>query len=200
MSEVAAIILAAGKASRFRAAAGEAGPATKLVAMLDGKPLVRHVAEAALASRARPVVVVTGHAQAEVERALSGLPVAFVHNPDFATGLASSLRAGVAALPAAAAGALVLLGDMPRVSPPVIDALIVAKDATPAAKAIVPVLAGKRGNPALVTRALFPAIAALEGDTGARALLAAAGPDVAEVAMEDAAIAFDVDTPDALAR
>ena len=200
MSEVAAIILAAGKASRFRAAAGESGPATKLIALLDGKPLVRHVAEAALASRARPVVVVTGHAREEVEAALGSLPVAFVHNPDFATGLASSLRAGVGALPAEAAGALVLLGDMPRVSAAVIDALIAAREGAPGAKAIVPVLAGKRGNPALVTRALFPAVAVLEGDVGARALLAAAGLDVAEVAMEDTAIAFDVDTPDALAR
>ena len=62
MSRIAAIILAAGQASRFRAAAGESGPATKLVAQLEGKPLVRHVAEAALASRAAPVIVVTGHA------------------------------------------------------------------------------------------------------------------------------------------
>ena len=200
MSEVAAIILAAGKASRFRAAAGESGPATKLIALLDGKPLVRHAAEAALASRATPVVVVTGHAREEVVAALAGLLVSFVHNPDFATGLASSLRAGVGALPADAAGALVLLGDMPRVSAAVIDALIAAREGAPGAKAIVPVLAGKRGNPALVTRALFPAVAVLEGDVGARALLAAAGLDVAEVAMEDTAIAFDVDTPDALAR
>ncbi len=200
MSDVAALVLAAGKASRFRAAAGEGGPATKLVALLDGKPLVRHVAEAALASRARPVVVVTGHARAEVEAALAGLPVRFVHNPDFATGLASSLRTGVAALPAAAGGAVVLLGDMPRVSAAVIDALLDAREASPGASAVAPATGGRRGNPVLVTRALFPAIMELSGDVGARALLAAAGDGVVETPVDDESIAFDVDTPDALAR
>ena len=199
MSDVAAIILAAGAASRFRAAAGEAGPATKLVALLDGKPLVRRVAEAALASRAGPVIVVTGHARVEVEAALAGLPLTFAHNADFAAGLASSLRVGVAALPASCQGALVLLGDMPRVSSALINTLILARVANPGAKAIVPVYKGVRGNPALIARDLFGSVTTLAGDVGARALLATAGQDVVEVAVEDAAVTFDVDTPDALA-
>ena len=138
MSDVAAIVLAAGSASRFRASAGKNGPVTKLVALLDGKALVRRVAEAALASRARPVIVVTGHARAEVEAALVGLPLRFIHNADFASGLASSLKAGIAAAPADAQGALILLGDMPDLSVGVIDALIAARAAHPGAKAIVP--------------------------------------------------------------
>ena len=197
MSEIAAIVLAAGEARRFRAAAGEAGPPTKLVAIWDGKPIVRRVVEAALASRARPVIVVTGHARAEVERALAGLDVTFVHNPDFATGLASSLRAGVAALPAEAAGATILLGDMPRVDAALIDRLIAAFFAAPGARAAVPVVEGRRGNPALVSRALFADVAALSGDIGARRLLEAAGDAVVEIPA-DAAAAFDVDTPEAL--
>ena len=112
MPDIAAIILAAGRSLRFRAEGGR--EISKLVASLDGKPLVRHVAEAALASRARPVVVVTGHAQEVVEAALAGLPVVFANNAGFAAGLASSLKVGVAALPSGVAGALVLLGDMPR--------------------------------------------------------------------------------------
>lgn len=200
MGDIAAILLAAGSGSRFRAAAGAAGPATKLVALLDGKPLVRRVAEAAVASRARPVIVVTGHARREVEAALAGLDVVFVDNANFAEGLASSLRTGVAAAPASAAGALVLLGDMPLVSAGLIDAMIEAQAAHPGARALVPVLAGKRGNPALITRALFGAVAELEGDVGARALLQAAGDDVVEVSVRDAGVGFDVDTPDALSR
>lgn len=199
MSDVAAIVLAAGSASRFRASAGKNGPVTKLVALLDGKALVRRVAEAALASRARPVIVVTGHARAEVEAALVGLPLRFIHNADFASGLASSLKAGIAAAPADAQGALILLGDMPDLSVGVIDALIAARAAHPGAKAIVPLFGGKRGNPALVSRTLFQAVAQLEGDIGARALIAAAGADIVETPVDDAAIHFDVDTPEVLA-
>ena len=200
MSDIAAVILAAGQASRFRAAAGAEGPTTKLIAMLEGNPLIRHAAEAALASRAAPVIVVTGHAAQAVRAALDGLPVTFIDNPDHATGIASSVRHGIAAIPAYCSGALILLGDMPLVSPDVIGRVIAAFERDPAAKAVAPTYAGKRGNPVLIGRALFPAVAQLNGDTGARPLLAAAGADVREVAFDDEAVAFDVDTPDALKR
>ncbi len=200
MSSVAAIILAAGQASRFRAAAGEAGPATKLVAQMGGKPLVRHVAEAALSSNARPVIVVTGHADEAVRAALDSLPLTFVHNEAYATGLASSLQRGLACVPTDCAGALVLLGDMPLVSPEIIGRLIAAFADTTSTKAVAPVRDGQRGNPVLLSRALFPAVAALSGDVGARALLAAAQGEIVEVPVESRAVTFDVDTPDALAR
>ena len=82
----------------------------------------------ALASQARPVIVVTGHQRERVEAALAGLPVEFVHNPDFADGLGTSLRAGIAALPAEADGVIVCLGDMPQVDAALIDRLIGALD------------------------------------------------------------------------
>ncbi len=122
LSEIAAIILAAGLSSRFGAGPEE----TKLVVPLWGKPLVRNVAEAALASRARPIIVVTGHAAAQVEAALKNRDLSFISNPDYRTGLASSLKAGIAALPETAAGALILLADMPCVSVSLIDRLIQA--------------------------------------------------------------------------
>ena len=200
MSSVAAIILAAGQASRFRAAAGEAGPATKLVAQMDGKPLVRHVAEAALSSNARPVIVVTGHADEAVRAALDSLPLTFVHNGAYATGLASSLQRGLACVPQDCAGALVLLGDMPLVSPEIIGRLIAAFADSPSTRAVAPMRDGQRGNPVLLSRALFPAVAQLSGDVGARALLAAAQGEIVEVPVESRAVTFDVDTPDALAR
>ena len=199
MSKIAAIILAAGQASRFRAAAGAAGPETKLVALLDGSPLVRHVAQAALASRARPVIVVTGHAQGAVRAALEGLPVTFVHNPEYATGLASSLQQGLAQVPPDCDGALVLLGDMPLINAPIIDELIDAFENIPDTKAVAPVRDGMRGNPVLLARALFSAVERLQGDVGARALLAEAKGDVLEVAIASRAVSYDVDTPEALA-
>lgn len=198
MTEVAALILAAGKASRFRAAAGSDAPATKLVALLDGRALVAHVAAAALASRARPVIVVTGHAEAEVRAALADLPVRFVHNPDFADGMSTSLRTGIAALPATVDAAVVLLADMPRVTGPLVDTLIAAFAASPGTGAVVPLVEGRRGNPVLLSRALFAEVAKLRGDVGARPLLQSAGRNVVEVPVTDLAAAFDVDTPGGL--
>src|SRR5437588_7744281 len=164
MSDVAAIILAAGRSTRF---AGDQPGTTKLVAELKGKPLVRHIADAALASAARPVIVVTGHARGFVQDALAGLPLQFVHNKDFATGLASSLRVGIAAVPASASGAIVLLGDMPLVAADLIDQLIRRFEQSSEAEAFVPVTERRRGNPVLLARSLFPAVVQLTGDEGA---------------------------------
>lgn len=196
MADFAAIILAAGQAARYRAGGGM--EASKLIADIGGVPMVRHVALAALASRARPVIVVTGHAQGAVEAALAGLDVGTAHNPLFATGMASSLKAGIAALPAGAAGAVVLLADMPRVEAAVIDQLIEALTANPGACAAVPVFQGRRGNPVALATSLLPAIMTLSGDEGARRLLEGYGA-VVEVAVSDSAVTLDVDTPDALA-
>jgi len=197
MADLAALVLAAGRASRYRAAGG-AEP-TKLIADYRGEPLVRWAVRAALASRARPVVVVTGHARAEVEAALAGLDLGFAHNPDFAEGLATSLRAGVAALPADVAGALVLLGDMPEASAAVADALIDAFAATPGALAAVALYAGRRGNPVLLGRGLFAEVARLTGDEGARGLIAALPPGrIASVEVAEAGVTKDVDRPEDL--
>ena len=86
---IAAVVLAAGRSTRM-------GAENKLLADIGGKPMVRRVVEAALASRARPVLVVTGHQADGVRAALAGLEVAFVDNPDYAVGLSSSLKAGIA--------------------------------------------------------------------------------------------------------
>jgi molybdenum cofactor cytidylyltransferase len=198
MTEVAAIILAAGRSSRYRAGGG--AEVSKLIALYRGEPLVRRVARAALASCARPVVVVTGHARMDVEAALAGLPLVFAFNPDFASGLASSLRVGVAALPPSAPGAVVLLGDMPDVEAAMIDRIVKVFLTSAGALAAVPVHAGRRGNPVLLGRELFTSVARLEGDEGARRLLREAASDrVAEVPFDDAAVTLDIDTPDDLA-
>ena len=188
-------MLAAGTANRYRAA--DPSIATKLVAPIDGVPMVRRVVEAALASRARPVVVVTGHAGPDVRAALEGLSAGFVANPDYATGMASSLAAGLSALPTEVDGGLVLLGDMPGVTAPLLDRLIAAFEADPeGADAVVPVHGGRRGNPALLGRSLFAPAMALSGDEGARRLLI--GGRVFEVPIVDDGVLLDIDDPAAL--
>lgn len=185
----AAVILAAGRSSRM----GTGG--NKLVAKVDGVPVVRRAAEAALASRARPVIVVTGHEQAHIADALHGLDVVLVHNPDFASGMASSLRAGIAAVPADAAGALVLLGDMPLVEAGLLDRLMAAHAPQEGRLICVPVDGGQRGHPVLWSRRYFAELCALEGDIGARHVLAANADAVAEVPVSGEGAFLDVDTP-----
>jgi molybdenum cofactor cytidylyltransferase len=188
---VGAIVLAAGRSTRM-------GGPNKLLAEIGGKPLVRFVAEQALASRATPVIVVTGHERAKVEAALAGLRVRFAHNPDYAAGLSTSLKVGLAALPAEVDGAIVCLGDMPQVTAALIDRMLEAFDPARGALVVVPTIEGKRGNPVVWSRRFFPDLMALEGDVGARHLIATYADAVTEVPLEDSAALTDVDTPDAL--
>lgn len=195
MAEIAAIVLAAGRATRFGSGPGD----SKVFSDWNGAPLVRHVVTTALASKARPTIVVTGHAAARMEAALDGLAVTLVDNPDYATGMASSLKAGLDVVPSTAGGALILLADMPLITRITLDRLVDAfalEDGSP--DAVVPVHAGRRGNPVLIGRALFAAVASLDGDEGARKLLKQAGRRIVECAVEDQGIAIDVDTPETL--
>jgi molybdenum cofactor cytidylyltransferase len=188
---VAAVILAAGRSTRM-------GGPNKLLAELGGKPLVRIVTEQALASKAHGVIVVTGHQADEVEKALRGLKVKFVRNPDFAAGLASSVKGGIAAVPADADAAVVCLGDMPLIDARLIDRLIEAFAPDAGNLIAVPVSDGRRGNPVLWSRRFFQELMTLDGDIGARHLIAKHGEAVAEVAVEGHSAFLDIDTPQAL--
>jgi molybdenum cofactor cytidylyltransferase len=190
---VAAIVLAAGRSTRM-------GGPNKLLAEIGGRPLVRIAVEQALASRARPVVVVTGHQRDKVEAALAGLDIKLVHNPDFAEGLSTSVKAGLGALPDEADGAIVCLGDMPQVTASLIDKLTAAFDPERGALVVVPVIDGKRGNPVVWARRFFPELMAIDGDIGARQVISRYPEAVTEVALADTAALVDVDTPDALDR
>jgi molybdenum cofactor cytidylyltransferase len=189
--KIATVLLAAGRSTRM-------GGPNKLVAEIGGKPLVRIAAEQALASRAKPVIVVTGHQRERVETALAGLPVRFVHNPDFAQGLGTSLRTGITAVPPEADGAIVCLGDMPQVDAALIDRLVSAFDPEKGALVVIPTIEGKRGNPVLWSRRFFPELMAIEGDVGARNLISRYSEAVAEVPVSGNAALVDVDTPEAL--
>lgn len=189
---IACIILAAGRSRRM-------GRVNKLLAEIDGKPMVRWAAEAALASSARPVFVVLGHEAAEVRAALAGLAVTFVDNPDYAQGIASSVKRGIAALPASADGAVVCLGDMPRIGARQIDRLIAAYNPVEGRALCIPTWRGKRGNPVLIGKRFFAEMQALTGDVGARPLISQYPELTCEVAMDDDAVLVDIDTPQALA-
>jgi molybdenum cofactor cytidylyltransferase len=188
---VAAIILAAGRSTRM-------GGPNKLLAELGGKPLVRTVTEQALASKAQSVIVVTGHQAEQVEKALHGLKVKFVRNPDFAEGLASSVKAGVAAVADGADGVVICLGDMPLISSNLIDRLIEAFAPDRGHLIAVPVSDNRRGNPVLWSRRFFNELMTLDGDIGARHLIARHSEAVAEVPVEGFGAFLDIDTPQTL--
>ena len=188
---VALIVLAAGRSTRM-------GGPNKLLAELDGKKLVRIATEQALASKASEVIVVTGHQAELVEQALAGLKVKFVRNPDFTGGLASSVKAGIAAVPASADAAVICLGDMPLIDAHLIDRLIEAFAPDRGNLIAVPVSDGRRGNPVLWSRRFFKELMTLEGDVGARHLIAKHAEAVAEVPVEGSGAFLDIDTPQAL--
>ena len=185
------ILLAAGLSSRM-------GRAKQLLAW-HGLPLVRYAAEVALASRLTGLLVVVGAGAEAVREGLAGLggPVQTVQNDDYASGQASSLRCGLAALPATAVAVVVLLADMPLVSPALIDSLIAAHEAAPAALAVVPRYQGRRGNPVLLAAGLFAELQALDGDTGARPVLQRHADTVIWLDLDDPAVVTDIDTPEA---
>ncbi|MBM3510258.1 MAG: 4-diphosphocytidyl-2C-methyl-D-erythritol kinase [Alphaproteobacteria bacterium] len=191
-AKIAALVLAAGQSRRM-------GEANKLLADVAGTPMVRRTVQAIAGSRARPIVVVTGHQAEAVRAALAGLDVAITHNPRYAEGLSTSLAHGIRALPSGTDGAVVCLADMPEIRAEHIDRLIAAF-APAASRAIgVPTRRGKRGNPVLWGAQYFAALTAIAGDVGARHLIGEHADRVYEVAMDDDAIFLDIDTPAALA-
>ena len=192
MSDVSAILLAAGRGTRF-------GDEPKLLARFAHKALVRHVAEAAVHSTAEPVIVVTGHRAEEVQAELRGLPVRTVFNPLFASGLSTSLKAGFAALPPEARACVILLGDMPFVGSGLIDALAAGWREAGRPAALIPTFNGRRGNPVMISRDLQPAIEGLSGDVGAGPLLRGRS-DVVEWPTTDPAVGQDIDTREELAK
>jgi len=191
--KVAAVVLAAGRSTRM-------GGPNKLVQEIGGRPLVRIATEAALASQATPVIVVTGNDSDAVRAALDGLDVRFVHNPDFAEGLSTSVKAGLGALSSETDAAVVCLGDMPMVDADLINSLIGAFDPEKGALIALPMLDGKRGNPVLWARRFFSELMGIEGDVGARQVLQRYPEAIAEVPVSGSAAVADVDTPEALAE
>ena len=190
VARIGGVVLAAGLSRRM----GH----NKLIAEVGGKSLVRHAAEAAIAAGLDPVIVVTGHQAGEIEKALAGLAVGFVNNPSFADGLSTSLKRGIDSLPADCAGAMVLLGDMPGVSPELVARVSAAFEPAKGRSICVATADGERGHPVLWGRQFFAELMRLSGDQGARGLMAAHAENIVEVVAGDASPLTDIDTPEAL--
>jgi molybdenum cofactor cytidylyltransferase len=188
-----AIVLAAGSGSRFGGG--------KLLAAYGQGVLLDAALAAAFAAPVRTVILVTGAsarsvaqaARLQAERLGAHDRLTIVHAADHTEGMGASLRAGVAALPADAAGVYVFLGDMPRVPREVAPLLAAGLEA--GAPAVAPVFEGRRGNPVLMGRSLFPQLLELNGDTGARVVLERLGAGLALVEAPDDGVLFDVDRP-----
>ncbi len=183
---VAAVVLAAGLSRR-------AGRRNKLLGDVGGRPMIAAVVATVLASRARPVIVVTGHEAALVRHALAGQPVEFVENADYPSGMAGSIGCGIGALPASATGVLICLGDMPEVAVTTLDRLIEAASVSADIDILVPVEADRRGNPVLFGRRWFDQLSRLDGDRGAKRLLDENPDRVADVVVDDSGIFVDYD-------
>jgi molybdenum cofactor cytidylyltransferase len=185
-SGITGIVLAAGMAARFGS--------PKQLLEIAGRTLVRRIADEACASRLDDVIVVVGWQADAVRAALDGSAARVVENPHYAAGQSTSVRAGLAAVADAAAGAMFLVADQPWLTAVTIDLLIDAYART-GGPVVVPVFGNRRGSPVIFSRAIFPELMALEGDTGGRPVIAAHAADVVEVPLADERPLIDVDTP-----
>jgi molybdenum cofactor cytidylyltransferase len=189
-----ALILAGGAGRRF----GGDGGRGKLLADFGGVPVIRRVADAVRAVGFAEVISITGAEDTNIRRALAGADVFVRPAPDWAEGMAATLRTGVAALAPGSEGVCVFLGDMPLVPVGLCGALMEAAQAS--GYAARPRFEGKPGHPVAFTRAAFPDLMALQGDQGATALLKARPDAVAYCDTADSGVLLDIDTPEDLAR
>jgi molybdenum cofactor cytidylyltransferase len=190
VKNIAAILLAAGSSRRMGA--------NKLLLDIDGVPMVRRAAMLLQQAGLSPLIAVLGHEAARIEQALEGLAFTCVVNDNYDNGMAGSLTRGLAALPANTDAVLVHLADMPFVAPGDIAALCTAF-APAAGRAIcIPVHDGQRGNPVLLGRQIFPALAGLSGDQGAKSIIRQ-NPDLIAEIPAGPGVLIDLDTPEAFA-
>lgn len=191
LSPVSGVILAAGRSSRFGS--------PKQLLVLNGRPLVRRIADEALATRLAEVIVVVGSDAQRVRAALTGADVRIVENPDYAGGQSTSVRAGLGAVSPDALGAMFMVTDQPGLTAALIDQLLAVFVRT-GGPIVVPIFAGRRGSPVTFARGLFPELSALEGDTGGRPVVAAHRDDIVAVPLDSDAPLMDIDTPEELRR
>jgi molybdenum cofactor cytidylyltransferase len=190
-TKVAAVILAAGLSRRM-------GAQNKLLAAVGEVPMISQVVRAAVESNVQQVVVVTGHEAELVQKALLDYRAEIVFNPDYESGIASSIRTGIENVAEEMDGALILLGDMPRISDEQINELIAEFNPAMERDIVVPFKDGQRGNPVLWSSRYFASLKKLTGDTGGKGLMLENIGNVWDVPVTDDAVFADYDTPDSL--
>ncbi len=190
------IVLAAGDSSRFEGR-------NKLLLPFRGRPVIYHVVREALSSQLEPVFLVLGYTGEEVLTALAELghhpKLRIIRNELWRSGRASSVRAGIAALPEGAPGALFLQGDMPLVTSELID-LVLEGLLKSGALLCFPIYKGEKGHPVAFARELLPELARLEGDTSGLALVKRYWDLAWKIPLEEGSTQFDLDTPGDYAR
>lgn len=191
---LAAVLLAGGASRRF-------GADNKLLAAVDGAPMVARVAREILAGGVGELVVVTGAERAAYLEALAGIPARFIQNDRWDEGIGGSIAAGVGAISNAPQGAFVVPGDLPHLTADVFRQLARAFAEAGGEQVVVPVTAsGEQRNPVLWPRRLFPELAALSGPRGGKSLLDSLGDGRLDVAFADECVFTDIDTADDYAR
>ena len=192
-TQITAVILAAGQSRRM-------GKNNKLLMEINGIPMVRHSVDIILSAQIDDVIVVTGHEQAEIKGALSGLNVSYKHNSLYENGISSSLKVGIANVPVKSDGVLICLGDMPLITNDDIKCLIAAFNPSEGRAICVPTYKGKWGNPVLIGKQFFAEIQDLSGDIGARHLISDYPDLVCEVEVESDGVLSDFDVPESFDR
>jgi len=187
---LSAVILAAGLSTRM-------GGPHKLLLEIGGEPMIRRTARAVLAAGAAETVIVTGHRAPEITGALAGLPLRFVHNPNFVEGQPGSVVTGVAALRLPCDGVMIVLGDQPLLTAVALGRLAEAWGRRPAGRSIlVPMQGGARGNPVIFAATHIPAITSGTLRVGCRRLIEDHPEAVFRAEMADEAFTLDCDTPE----
>ncbi len=190
---VSGIVLAAGRSTRLER------PTPKQLLQLGGEPLVRRVCRTALASRLAEVLVVVGHAAAEVSPAVEDLDLRTLVNPDYLLGQSTSVRVGLGQLAPDSQAALFIPADQPMLSTDLIDRLLVTYQQS-GGPIVVPSHSGQRGAPVLFDRSLFGELNQLTGDTGGRSLMASYRHQIIELPVDAPLELADVDTMEDLER
>ncbi len=186
-SNITAIILAAGQSQRM-------GEKNKLLLNINKKTMIKHVVDAVKLSHIMNIIIVTGHEDKNIKKYLNGIDVKFIHNHSYKTGISSSLKKGIAALPDQCDGALICLGDMPLVNHNDINQIIAAFKIDAIHDIYIPVFNGRWGNPVLIGNRLFNKIKNLSGDMGAKQLFKNNPDLIYKIEMPNDNILKDFDT------
>lgn len=184
MNSIGALILAAGGSSRL-------GRSKLLLTLPNGKPLVRHVFDRVQETKLEPIAVVLGKDSQRVQSVLPNEQYRVIVNPNWESGMSTSIKAGIQFLALSCRAVLVVLGDQPFVSKELMEELI-RTYLESGAQIVHPIVNGRQANPVLLDQDTFQAVFSLQGDEGARRILSQFSAQ--KVPWEDTRILLDIDT------